>query len=412
MYYYSHIYVHTYIQSCPTAGRAGTLLGTKHGCIGAVSGLRTAGLGRLRGGQLAGYKMTATSEVKHEVTLVKGAAQIEGRLGKLRTALKEEALDALIVLSSDAHHSEYPAERDRCMLYISGFSGSAGTVMVTADGGPGVLVTDGRYTIQAAQELDASMWKVMQVGARMPTMPEHLRTVLGDTPKEIGVDASTVSLGTWRSLEKALHPHILVALRTSPLATLWEGDASSTRPSLPTAQAAEHPIKYAGVSSEDKLAQVRKALKSGGADAMAISSLDEVAWLLNIRGSDVAYCPVVMSHAAVTPTEAFLFVDSAKLDSHVRKHVEAAGYTLKPYADFIPTLTALASTKLKFWVDDSVTRCIQAERERQTDKIDRWIDRKPDIDTQTDREREREGEIEGERQRETEREFVWDGYDE
>jgi len=88
---------------------------------------------------------------------------------------------------------------------------------------------------------------------------------------------------------------------------------------------------------------------------MAISSLDEVAWLLNIRGSDVAYCPVVMSHAAVTPTEAFLFVDSAKLDSHVRKHVEAAGYTLKPYADFIPTLTALASTELKFWVDDSIT---------------------------------------------------------
>ena len=321
----------------------------KHGRFGALAG-GPAGMGRLRGGRVAGMAMTATSEQVQ----VKGAVQIEERLGKLRAGLKDEKLDALIVLSGDAHHSEYPSERDRCMKYISGFTGSAGTVMVTADG-DSFLVTDGRYTIQAAQELDPATWQVMQVGARMPTMPEHLRKALGSTPKRVGVDASTCSLGTWRELEKELHPHVLVALEQSPLAKQWENDAASPRPQLPTAPAAVHPVEFAGVSAADKLSQLRSALDKEGAEAMAISTLDEVAWLLNIRGSDVAYCPVVMSHVAVTPSDAFLFVDESKLDSTVRKHVEDAGYTIKPYQDFIPTVDSLASSGLKFWVDPSVS---------------------------------------------------------
>ena len=101
----------------------------KHGRFGALAG-GPAGMGRLRGGRVAGMAMTATSEQVQ----VKGAVQIEERLGKLRAGLKDEKLDALIVLSGDAHHSEYPSERDRSMKYISGFTGSAGTVMVTADG--------------------------------------------------------------------------------------------------------------------------------------------------------------------------------------------------------------------------------------------------------------------------------------
>lgn len=306
--------------------------------------------GRLRGGKV-GLRMSSAAEVAQ----TEGAAAIvQKRLMDLRGRLKEDNLDAIIVLSGDAHHSEYPSERDRCMKYISGFTGSAGTVMVTANGGA-FLVTDGRYTIQASQELDTSKWKVMQVGARMPTMPEHLRSALGSGPKRIGVDASTVSLGTWRSLEKELHPHKLIALDESPLAVQWEADSAFTRPALPTAPAAEHPIEYAGVSAGDKLAQLREALDKEGADAMAISSLDEVAWLLNIRGSDVAYCPVVMSHVAVTPSEALLFVDDSKLDDQVRKHVVSAGYTVKPYEAFISTLRGLASQGLNFWVDPGVT---------------------------------------------------------
>jgi len=322
----------------------------KHGRSALIPGSKSpVGFGRLRGGHVV-LRMSSSAA---EATQTKGASDIEGRLRDLRGRLKDENLDAIIVLSGDAHHSEYPSERDRCMKYISGFTGSAGTVMVTADGA--FLVTDGRYTIQASQELDSSTWKVMQVGARMPTMPEHLRSALGSGSKRIGVDASTVSLGTWRSLEKELNPHKLVALDTSPLAVQWEGDEACARPPLPTAPAAEHPIEFAGVSAADKLSQLREALGKEGADAMAISSLDEVAWLLNIRGSDVAYCPVVMSHVAVTNSEAFLFVDESKLTARVREHVMAAGYTLKPYGDFITTLRTLASTNLRFWVDPSVT---------------------------------------------------------
>ena len=248
----------------------------KHGRFGALAE-DPAGLGRLRGGRVAvsGLRMTATSEQAQVQVQVKGAVQIEERLGQLRAGLKDEKLDALIVLSGDAHHSEYPSERDRCMRYISGFTGSAGTIMVTADGGS-FLVTDGRYTIQAAQELDPSTWEVMQTGARMPTMPEHLRKALGSTPKRVAVEASTCSLATWKSLEKELHPHVLVALEQSPLAKQWERDAASPRPQLPSAPVAVHPVKFAGVSAADKLSQLRSALSKEGAEAMAISTLDEV----------------------------------------------------------------------------------------------------------------------------------------
>ena len=163
--------------------------------------------GHLRGGKV-GHRMSATSE---QVQASGPTRTIQERVDKLRVALKSEELDALIVLSGDAHQSEYVSERDKCMKYISGFTGSAGTVMVTAEG-KSALVTDGRYTIQAALELDSATWQVMQTGVRMPTMPEHLRSMLGAVPKKVGVDASTCSLGTWRELSQALQPHVLVAL--------------------------------------------------------------------------------------------------------------------------------------------------------------------------------------------------------
>ena len=225
--------------------------------------------------------------------------------------------------------------------------------MVPAQGDEAFLVTDGRYTIQAGQELDGNIWRVMQTGARLPTLAEHLKSALGETAKKVAVDASTCSLETWRVLEKDMAPHTLVALDNSPLGMQWERDSASPRPSMPTAVAVEHPVKYAGVSAQDKLAKLREDLRKHGAEAMAISSLDEVAWLLNIRGSDIAYCPVVVSYAVVTSSEAYLFIDESKLGAAVRVHVQDAGYTIKPYHQYLPTVRSLAG--LKFWVDPAVT---------------------------------------------------------
>ena len=108
------------------------------------------------------------------------------------------------------------------MRYISGFTGSAGTILVPAQGDEAFLVTDGRYTIQAGQELDGNIWRVMQTGARLPTLAEHLKSALGETAKKVAVDASTCSLETWRVLEKDMAPHTLVALDNSPLGMQWE----------------------------------------------------------------------------------------------------------------------------------------------------------------------------------------------
>ena len=179
-----------------------------------------------------------------------------------------------IVVSGDAHQSEYVMSRDKRIEFLSGFTGSAGTALITRD--RAWLITDGRYTIQAAQQLNLTTWSVLQSGGTdFPTLSEHILNCLGaDKTQRIGIDASTMPLSTYRSVSKSLKSHTLVALDQSPVDKVWED--LGLRPPRQTTPSFVHPISLAGLSAESKLEGLRAALKTEGANAVIISALDEV----------------------------------------------------------------------------------------------------------------------------------------
>ena len=177
-------------------------------------------------------------------------------------------------MSGDEHQSEYVTACDRRIEFISGFTGSAGTALVTQD--QAWLVTDGRYTIQAANQLNQTFWKVLQTaGTALPTVAEHILNCLGaGRTIRIGIDASTMPLSTYRSISTKLATHMIVPLATNPIDKVWED--LGLRPPRPTTPSFIHPLSLAGVSVESKLQNLRAALKSEGADGIVVSALDEV----------------------------------------------------------------------------------------------------------------------------------------
>uniref|UniRef100_A0A6U5A060 Xaa-Pro aminopeptidase n=1 Tax=Hemiselmis andersenii TaxID=464988 RepID=A0A6U5A060_HEMAN len=280
------------------------------------------------------------------------------RFNALREKLATSNLDAFLVLSGDAHNSEMPAASDKRLKAISGFSGSAGSALIAAEGvdlaledapGGGLVVTDGRYTIQAAQELDSSAWGIRITGTGAPSMPGYVASALGTGSKRVGVDAATLPLQALSDLEKALGDHKLIPIPTSenPLDVVWEG-----RPAPPMAPAYVHAEEYAGSSVADKVGTLRKDMEDAGAGAYVASDLMEVCWLLNIRGADVDNTPVCMSFAVVTRDEVRLYVERSKVEGgEVEAHLAASGVTVHDYHDVYGDVKTLAGEGLKFWLD-------------------------------------------------------------
>eukprot|EP00283_Hemiselmis_rufescens_P016198 CAMPEP_0173443288 /NCGR_PEP_ID=MMETSP1357-20121228/29353_1 /TAXON_ID=77926 /ORGANISM="Hemiselmis rufescens, Strain PCC563" /LENGTH=625 /DNA_ID=CAMNT_0014409149 /DNA_START=1 /DNA_END=1878 /DNA_ORIENTATION=+ len=291
----------------------------------------------------------------------KAASPSLERYKSLREKLASADLDAFLVLSGDAHNSEMPSARDKRLKAISGFSGSAGSALIAAEGVDlaledaqgGLVVTDGRYTIQAAQELDSSAWGIRITGTGAPTMSGYVATALGGGSKRVGVDASTLPIQSLDDLQKALGDHKLVPIPTAdnPLDEVWEG-----RPNPPTAPAYVHPVEYAGVGVTEKIATLRKQLNDAGASAYVASDLMEVCWLLNIRGADVDNTPVCMSFAVVTEEQVRLYIDTAKVSSEeVDGHLKASGVTVHDYHEVYADVKELAADGVKFWLDPGTT---------------------------------------------------------
>lgn len=280
------------------------------------------------------------------------------KLSRLRAVLAARGVSAYVVPSSDAHNSEYVADRDKRRAYISGFTGSAGTAVVTTDAAK--LWTDGRYYAQAALQLDAGAgWGLMR--DRLPETPSieaWLASVLkqGDT---VGLDPFLFPLGQVRRMEATLKPHniAVLPLEGNLVDEVWAQDAAehpdspvAHQPPAPATRVLPHPVKYAGQSHEDKLAAIRGALTKAGADALLVCALDEVCWLLNIRGSDVQCNPVTIAYAVVTKEGCTLFVDEAKVDEEVRAHL--TGVTIMPYGEAAACVRALPG---RIWLDPSTT---------------------------------------------------------
>ena len=273
---------------------------------------------------------------------------IPERIAALREAMKQHKIDAYIIPTSDPHMSEYPADCWKYREWISGFTGSAGTVIITAD--KAGLWTDSRYFLQASTQLEGTgieLFKMML--PETPTIPAFLTHELKEG-QTVGLNGETYSLADARSLEKALaEKEIKLNTNASLIDPIWK-----ERPAIPEAPMFEMPIELSGKSTEDKLIDINKMLHKAGADCTILSALDEVAWTFNIRGTDVAYNPVVISYAFVSEKESVLFVNPKKIPAEIAEHLKKEGVTLADYG-MLATFLSRLPERTRVFIDSKRT---------------------------------------------------------
>ena len=257
------------------------------------------------------------------------------RIADLRQAMRRHKLDACIVPSADPHLSEYLPARWQGRRWLSGFNGSVGTLVVTADFAG--LWVDSRYWVQAEAQLAGTGVQLMKIA--LATTPGHvdwLATQL-KAGSRVAVDGAVLGLAAFRGLSAALAPAgIELSLGTDLLDDVW-----ADRPGLPDATVYEHDAPYACESRAERLARVRAAMREKGADVHLICTLDDIAWLFNLRGADVNYNPVFVAHALIGVDHATLFVADGKIDDALRARLAADGVDLAAYTDIIPALGSL-----------------------------------------------------------------------
>ena len=261
-------------------------------------------------------------------------ATIPERITALRGVMQQRGIAACIVPTADPHLSEYLPEHWTARKWLSGFTGSAGTLVVTA--GFAGLWTDSRYFSQAERQLAGSGIELVKLN--VPHTPEHVawlcaRVQPGD---KVACATDMLSLATERSLRRQLAAHGAELTKDDLPATIWDD-----RPPLPHAAVHEHPLAFAIHARAEKLAGVRTAMRQAGATHHIVSALDEIAWVLNLRGSDVAYNPVFLAHLLLDDQDATLCIDADKLDAPLRQALAADGVRIAPYATIAGALGAL-----------------------------------------------------------------------
>ncbi len=280
---------------------------------------------------------------------------VEERIKHLRHLMKERGIDAYIVPSSDPHQSEYVAEHYATRAFITGFTGSFGTAVITLEDAG--LWTDGRYFIQAESELKDTGITLFKMGEKdVPTVEEFLRDSLSKKAK-IAFDGKVVSLQYFKELKKCLeNKEISFEIMEDLINSIWKN-----RPEKPCTDVILHDTKYAGKSREDKLDDVVKEMKALGADYYVISGLDDIAWLLNIRGRDVECNPLTIAYLVVSEGNSNIFIDNRKINSQVRDELKKANVEIKPYdsiGEFLEEITESTilfdPSKTNIWLHSAI----------------------------------------------------------
>lgn len=255
----------------------------------------------------------------------------------LRSAMAQAGVDAYVVPTDDFHGSEYVGDYFKCREYVSGFTGSAGTLVVTADWAG--LWTDGRYFLQGAEQLAGSGIELCKMGqSGVPTVQQWLETHL-TAGQTLGFDGRTMTAATGRALEKAMTKlGVKLCYETDLVGQIWTG-----RPALSKAPAWELDVQYAGRTRRDKLEALRGDVKKAGADSYILTSLDDLAWLLNIRGDDVACCPVVLGYLLLDAGGVRLYTDAEKFSPELTAALETDGVTLRPYLEVFADVKAIGA---------------------------------------------------------------------
>lgn len=253
--------------------------------------------------------------------------KIPERLHELRTLMAEKGIDIYVVPTADFHQSEYVGEHFKARKYITGFTGSAGTAVITQE--EAGLWTDGRYFLQAGEQLKETTVKLFKMGE--PGVPSVEDYVASKLPKKgtLGFDGRVISMGEGQAFENVIRQKdAMIQYSYDLIDDIW-----TDRPPLSEEPAFALGTEYTGESTQSKLSRVRSAMKDAGATAHIITSLDDVAWLLNIRGNDIEFFPLVLSYAIVTMEKADLFIDERKLSESMKADLEKDGVILHPYND-------------------------------------------------------------------------------
>ena len=251
---------------------------------------------------------------------------IQARIAAFRREMAAAEIDAAIIYHTDPHQSEYISPHWQVRRWLSGFTGSAGTLVITPD--EALLWTDSRYFLQADRQLEGTGITLMKDGlTSTPSIEEHLisRLPSGST---VGVDGMLLSVQADKALRETLGAHgINVDTTFSPIDRIW-----NDRPALPAGKAFIHDAKYAGEQASDKIARVLADAAAQGGNAAFISALDEIAWVLNIRSNDVPCNPVATSFLYLSGDGSTLFIDENKIDDAMRAYLKENGVTILPYS--------------------------------------------------------------------------------
>ncbi len=254
-------------------------------------------------------------------------SEIKERIARLRKEMETYHMDAYLVPTADFHESEYVGEHFTCRKYITGFTGSAGIALITKDWAG--QWTDGRYFVQAAAELKGSGVELMKMGQPgVPTVQQYLEEHMPEGGV-LGFDGRVINSKTGEALKERLsHKHAVICPDYDLIGEIWED-----RPALSAKPVWILDEKYTGQSAAEKIANLRAAMKKAYADVHIITTLDDIVWLLNIRGNDIPCNPVVLSYLMVTENDLFFYVNPEVLSGEVQEYLSNLGVTVRPYND-------------------------------------------------------------------------------
>ena len=268
---------------------------------------------------------------------------INERVGRLRSWMKENGFTAFVFPSSDPHNSEYVADHWKSREWISGFSGSAGTAVVTLE--HAALWTDSRYFIAAEKELNGTGFQLMKLRVEgTPSVSEWLASELSTYERAVvGLDGNVNSFAEVAAMEQELATKGNITVRTDadPMAELW-----TDRPAIPDNMVSLHPLEYSGESTSSKVSRIRKHLLDCGADGLLVTALDEIAWVLNLRGSDVHCNPVFVSYLLISPENITLYINNVKLPDDVKAYLMSEYIDVQAYESVVEGLRLYAGKSL------------------------------------------------------------------
>lgn len=250
---------------------------------------------------------------------------IQERLQNLRAKMQENGMQAYIIPTSDFHETEYVSDYFACRKYMSGFTGSAGTLVVLTD--QAGLWTDGRYFIQAQAQLQDTGIALMKMGQpETPSIEDYICQNLSKDSK-VGFDGRVINYMDYKRYHAIFNSHQIDIVANLDLVNeIWQD-----RPALPATKTFHYALRYAGVSMEDKLAQVRQAMTREGCASFIITKIDEIAWLFNIRAHDIPHFPVALAYATIEKEKATLYIDASRLDDESKALFEQSQISVKPY---------------------------------------------------------------------------------